>query len=568
MTVLTEDPLALKLGELLPVPGALPSAYANMLAQPQKQYVFVPKLPWEKGGLFSEAMLKRSVAAKRQRARGSKRSERHCQFLAKYGPVKANTFGVLEHSFRIQHFTPFRNMRPEDCVLRSSRSKKIVINPASTEDRSKYFTSKEDRAIVDWVSRHGGNFDAIMDDETLAQVLRKKTREQIEARWLALHNTKKITQITKVDGKEVIIEGGAVDSDDSEDDAISFVSLGGSEMSNDDMCAVCGDGGDLLCCDTCPQSFHLGCLDLETYPEEEAWVCPDCVESNVDDIIDDTELGEEQKSFLQKKFEKLHDAYGDADGSPRDENGASPEPSAQGNLVGLSSKPKNGRIMAAFLSIIREEDEESERQTRAIEEKEQGGFHYTADRDFATMEAEVFQRFTNIHRVQKTLQTFEEVEQAGGDVGYDDIDDDAVLEHTDEEEEDDDEHVADGVETAVESKGKGKKRKREKNRFISFTESHLKKKRPKYVYVLSLSRFFGAPVLAVESRNVAAVSLAYLDDMFLGTNPLLKEKHGHGRGSEAVNVNVVLPCSKGDSERYFSGGMYTTLKRDLAPWPV
>lgn len=44
---------------------------------------------------------------------------------------------------------------------------------------------------------------------------------------------------------------------------------------NEDECAVCGDGGDLLCCDACPKSYHPRCLDMmEDLPE--SWVCPVC----------------------------------------------------------------------------------------------------------------------------------------------------------------------------------------------------------------------------------------------------------------------------------------------------
>ena len=32
-------------------------------------------------------------------------------------------------------------------------------------------------------------------------------------------------------------------------------------------CAVCSDGGDLLCCDACPTAVHPACIGLEAIPE-------------------------------------------------------------------------------------------------------------------------------------------------------------------------------------------------------------------------------------------------------------------------------------------------------------
>ena len=46
---------------------------------------------------------------------------------------------------------------------------------------------------------------------------------------------------------------------------------------NLEYCRICKDGGDLLCCDTCPSSYHAYCLSpaLEEVPEGE-WNCPRC----------------------------------------------------------------------------------------------------------------------------------------------------------------------------------------------------------------------------------------------------------------------------------------------------
>ncbi|KAK8467815.1 hypothetical protein PHAVU_007G157900 [Phaseolus vulgaris] len=44
---------------------------------------------------------------------------------------------------------------------------------------------------------------------------------------------------------------------------------------SDDMCAVCGDGGDLILCNGCPRAFHTACLGLQCVPDS-GWRCLNC----------------------------------------------------------------------------------------------------------------------------------------------------------------------------------------------------------------------------------------------------------------------------------------------------
>ncbi|XP_072200226.1 autoimmune regulator [Excalfactoria chinensis] len=50
------------------------------------------------------------------------------------------------------------------------------------------------------------------------------------------------------------------------------------QQDNEDECAVCGDGGELICCDGCPRAFHLPCLvpPLPRVPSG-TWQCSSCV---------------------------------------------------------------------------------------------------------------------------------------------------------------------------------------------------------------------------------------------------------------------------------------------------
>ncbi|XP_042240083.1 PHD finger protein 12-like isoform X2 [Homarus americanus] len=68
---------------------------------------------------------------------------------------------------------------------------------------------------------------------------------------------------------------------------------------NHDSCDACGEGGDLICCDVCPASFHLMChdppLDEEDIPMGR-WACHQCKVAGPDDDRTSVSSGKSNKS--------------------------------------------------------------------------------------------------------------------------------------------------------------------------------------------------------------------------------------------------------------------------------
>uniref|UniRef100_A0A672RPN5 Chromodomain helicase DNA binding protein 3 n=1 Tax=Sinocyclocheilus grahami TaxID=75366 RepID=A0A672RPN5_SINGR len=94
-----------------------------------------------------------------------------------------------------------------------------------------------------------------------------------EGKWSCPHCEKEGIQW---EAKEEDFEDFEEECDDVQD---VEAGLGGEEEEDDHMefCRVCKDGGELLCCDSCPSSYHIHCLNppLPEIPNGE-WLCPRC----------------------------------------------------------------------------------------------------------------------------------------------------------------------------------------------------------------------------------------------------------------------------------------------------
>ena len=91
----------------------------------------------------------------------------------------------------------------------------------------------------------------------------------------------------KTKGREVNTESAIEEEDDDVED-VDMVVIDGdqplvveyhgeSDDENEDFCFECKDGGDLLCCDTCPRSYHLKCIHLRVVPACPKWLCRYCL---------------------------------------------------------------------------------------------------------------------------------------------------------------------------------------------------------------------------------------------------------------------------------------------------
>uniref|UniRef100_A0A3Q4IBX4 Chromodomain helicase DNA binding protein 4 n=1 Tax=Neolamprologus brichardi TaxID=32507 RepID=A0A3Q4IBX4_NEOBR len=156
-----------------------------------------------------------------------------------------------------------RSSRPKKKPKSAKKKKKV-----ETEDGDGYETDHQDYCEV---CQQGGE---IILCDTCPRAyhmvcLDPDMEKAPEGKWSCPHCEKEGIQW---EARDDLSEAEGEDDDDRRDE--------GMEEEDDhhiEFCRVCKDGGELLCCDTCPSSYHIHCLNppLPEIPNGE-WICPRC----------------------------------------------------------------------------------------------------------------------------------------------------------------------------------------------------------------------------------------------------------------------------------------------------
>uniref|UniRef100_A0A7N6FI61 DNA helicase n=1 Tax=Anabas testudineus TaxID=64144 RepID=A0A7N6FI61_ANATE len=156
-----------------------------------------------------------------------------------------------------------RSSRPKKKPKSAKKKKKV-----ETEDGDGYETDHQDYCEV---CQQGGE---IILCDTCPRAyhmvcLDPDMEKAPEGKWSCPHCEKEGIQW---EARDDLSDGEGEDEEDRRDEGVEE-----EDDHHIEYCRVCKDGGELLCCDTCPSSYHIHCLNppLPEIPNGE-WICPRC----------------------------------------------------------------------------------------------------------------------------------------------------------------------------------------------------------------------------------------------------------------------------------------------------
>ncbi|XP_033491766.2 uncharacterized protein LOC117262755 [Epinephelus lanceolatus] len=116
-----------------------------------------------------------------------------------------------------------------------------------------------------------------LEDETKCEVVQMDDGEDQKPDLYSSQVKQEVEEEEEVEKEEEVEEGEEEVEEESSSLQRPAPGSGTEEMESEDFCAVCLNGGDLLCCDRCPKVYHLSCHipPLISFPLGD-WACTLC----------------------------------------------------------------------------------------------------------------------------------------------------------------------------------------------------------------------------------------------------------------------------------------------------